>query len=73
MICNNCAIINGTQLDALTCSGKIGQVMCEDRTFYYCWLSQRWERIPQGKCDNIDHVVIEDYEIDFSVYMRCCK
>ena len=79
-ICNNCAIINGTQLDALNCKWNTGDVMCEDRTIYMCWINQKWRKIES--CDNLptieisidnEYISLDGYEVQISDFVRCCN
>ena len=78
-ICN-CAIIDGTQLEALNCKWNTGDVMCEDRTIYMCWINQKWRKLES--CDNLgtveisidnEYITLDGYEVEISDFIECCQ
>lgn len=61
------------QLEALTCleEGKfVGDMWCEDRVIYECWLSLRVEKL--FTCQDIENYQ-DDYETYLEYNLECCE
>ena len=71
-ICNNCAIITGTQFDDLDCDWQVG-IVCEDGVFYKCLINPFQKKDYLFECGQIDNLLAEYYDIDISLYLECCE
>lgn len=59
------------QTKAIECLPWDSELICKKETFYWCPPSSRWAKLV--RCNEIDDIIIDEYDIDFSIYLKCCN